>query len=195
MKKFAVAVFLGIVTVFSLSAAGPTTILGKLKQKGEVQASLGNLKQLMLAMLMYSADNRNYLPDAPGADGLTKLKTHGDYLTTKILIAPYDTARRPATGGVIREENTSYLYLGNAIGNLAKLKAPSMVPLMMEKPEIRGGNEALIGFADGHVVLKRVGDASSVAGIIKSLRSEAAGSENEEVWEKLLKAAAELDAK
>ena len=59
------------------AVAGPETILGKVRQQGAEQQTIGNLKQIVVGMLMYAGDNQNFIQDELGAAGLAKMKPYG----------------------------------------------------------------------------------------------------------------------
>lgn len=174
-----------------LMAAGPMSILGKVQRKGQEQAVTNNLKQLTVMLLMYAGDHEDRFPAAAGAAGLAELRSYG--VNDKLLIVPYDYVSKAANGDKLTEANTSYAYLGNAIGELKKVRKPSAVPLIIEKTSLKEGGDVQIAFCDGHVALKKFGP-TTVAGVVKTLMKES-GSEKDPVWQKLIEAAAALDAK
>ena len=174
-----------------LMAAGPMSILGKVQRKGQEQAVANNLKQLATMLIMYAGDHNNRLPAAAGAAGLAELRPYG--ASDKLLIVPYDYVSKAANGDKLTEANTSYAYLGNAVGELSKIRKPSVIPLIIEKTSLKEGGDVQIAFCDGHVALKKFGP-TTVAGVVKTLMKES-GSEKDPVWQKLIEAAAALDAK
>lgn len=174
-----------------LMAAGPMSILGKVQRKGQEQAVANNLKQLATILIMYAGDHNNRLPAAAGAAGLAELRPYG--VSDKLLIVPYDYVSKAANGDKLTEANTSYAYLGNAVGELNKIRKPSVIPLIIEKTSLKEGGDVQIAFCDGHVALKKFGP-TTVAGVVKTLMKES-GSEKDPVWQKLIEAAAALDAK
>ena len=174
-----------------LMAAGPMSILGKVQRKGQEQAVANNLKQLTVMLLMYAGDHEDRFPAAAGAAGLAELRPYG--VSDKLLIVPYDYVSKAANGDKLTEANTSYAYLGNAVGELNKIRKPSVIPLIIEKTSLKEGGDVQIAFCDGHVALKKFGP-TTVAGVVKTLMKES-GSEKDPVWQKLIEAAAALDAK
>ena len=174
-----------------LMAAGPMSILGKVQRKGQEQAVTNNLKQLTVMLLMYAGDHEDRFPAAAGAAGLAELRPYG--VSDKLLIVPYDYVSKAANGDKLTEANTSYAYLGNAIGELKKVRKPSADPVINEKTSLKEGGDVQIAFCDGHVALKKFGP-TTVAGVVKTLMKES-GSEKDPVWQKLIEAAAALDAK
>lgn len=174
-----------------LMAAGPMSILGKVQRKGQEQAVANNLKQLATMLIMYAGDHNNRLPAAAGAAGLAELRSYG--VNDKLLIVPYDYVSKAANGDKLTEANTSYAYLGNAVGELSKIRKPSVIPLIIEKTSLKEGGDVQIAFCDGHVAQKKFGP-TTVAGVVKTLMKES-GIEKDPVWQKLAEAAAALDAK
>lgn len=174
-----------------LAAAGPMSVLGKVQRKGQEQAVTNNLKQLMALLLVYAGDHDDRLPAAAGAAGLAELRSYG--ANDKLLIVPYDYVSKAAGGDRLTEANTSYAYLGNAVGELNKVRKPSTVPVIIEKTSLKEGGDVQIAFCDGHVALKKFGP-TTVAGVVKALMKES-GSENDPVWRKLIETAAAFDAK
>lgn len=79
------------------------------------------------------------------------------------------------------------------MGELSKIRKPSVIPLIIEKTSLKEGGDVQIAFCDGHVALKKFGP-TTVAGVVKTLMKES-GSEKDPVWQKLIEAAAALDAK
>ena len=119
-----------------LMAAGPMSILGKVQRKGQEQAVANNLKQLATMLIMYAGDHNNRLPAAAGAAGLAELRPYG--ASDKLLIVPYDYVSKAANGDKLTEANTSYAYLGNAVGELSKIRKPSVIPLIIRKDLSQG---------------------------------------------------------
>lgn len=174
-----------------LMAAGPMSVLGKVQRKGQEQAVTNNLKQLVTMMLMYAGDHEDRFPTAAGAAGLAELRPYG--ANDKLLIVPYDYVSKAANGDKVTEANTSYAYLGNAVGELNKIRKPSVIPLIIEKTSLKEGGDVQIAFCDGHVALKKLGP-TTVAGVVKTLMKES-GIEKDPVWQKLIEAATAFDAK
>ena len=174
-----------------LMAAGPMSILGKVQRKGQEQAVANNLKQLATMLIMYAGDHGDRFPAEAGAAGLAELRSYG--AGDKLLIVPYDYVSKAANGDKLTEANTSYAYLGNAVGELNKIRKPSVIPLIIEKTSLKEGGDVQIAFCDGHVALKKFGP-TTVAGVVKALMKES-GIEKDPVWQKLAEAAAAFDAK
>ena len=185
------------VAVSTLAAfAGPETILGKVRQRGAEIQTQGNLTQIGAALLMYAADHRDLLPDKPGAAGLAKLRPYG--MEPAIFVVEYDRKSRVGTWDSLTEANTSFLYLGNAIGRLRELRSPSSIPLLLEKPSARNGERMNCVFADGHVSGVVLPEGASAADAVRKLRGmaalAAASAQEKAVWDALVQAAADFDA-
>ncbi len=136
MKKYVwLTVFIGMVLVLSGCLDGN-------RSKNRHYASINNLKQIGLALMMYADDNRGNFP-APGArgkdnrpdvvGGLDCLIRH-DYLCDfNVYIMPYDTMGKIAGNKASFDpvENCSYAYFGSGVAAGA---VSGDFPIAIEKP-------------------------------------------------------------
>jgi len=109
---------------------------------------LSNLKQIGLALAMYSDNYQGHLPPEPGVKGLNRLNV---YIAnaTEIFHCPKDTIRRVAKiGDTLTEDTCSYIY---APGIWQSATYTNEVPICWEKPDDHGAQGLNVLFNDGHV--------------------------------------------
>jgi prepilin-type processing-associated H-X9-DG protein len=137
-------------------------VLSKARTKARRVNSAGNMKQLGLAMLMYSGDNGGRFPTPDGAAGLNVLHVEDFLDAGKVYINPRDNRPTPVDG--ITEATTSYAYIGGGLKDDNDL-ATSM-PILVEKPT--GDPWINVLFIDGHVEGFRF-EGETIEGIIDML--------------------------
>ena len=139
--------------VSKTAAAYPVAVTKSLKRANTMACS-HNLKQLGLALNMFSMDN-NRFPQKNGVAGLLELVSQQNY-PTAMLCCP---AQRP---GSLDENSTAFLYLGA----LASPGAGNQT-VAIEKPGRHGSNTAVL-FADGKVKNFTVpGEYTSVTQVVE----------------------------
>ena len=114
------------------------------QMKGRRINSASNLKQIGLGCKMYAVDNSDKFPN-----DLTDL-VKGNYLVdAKVYVAPVDEGRKASKDKVIRQANTSYVYVGKGLTDNFRTD----LPLAFEKPDVvaKHGGECNVVFVDGHV--------------------------------------------
>ena len=119
------------------------------RMKAKRISSCSNLKQIAIGCKMYSADHRERYPN-----DLTEL-VKGNYLTDlKVYVAPVDERRQVSKDKVIRQANTSYVYVGKGLTENSNPEAP----LAFEKPDVvaKHGGMCNVAFIDGHVETLKV---------------------------------------
>jgi prepilin-type processing-associated H-X9-DG protein len=118
--------------------------LSQTREKARRISCASDLKQIGLAIRMYSMDNKEQFPDKNGARGLEMLRS-GKYLeNVKIYTCP-SSHSKVNDGKPLTEENVDYVY----VGGYNESSSPD-TPIAYDKPKnhIKYGN---ILFADGHV--------------------------------------------
>lgn len=104
-----------------------------------------NLKQIGLAVRMYSMENKEQFPYKNGAEGLEMLRA-GGYLENKKMYTCPSTGTVPAgDGGKLTEDNVDYVYVA---GYNESVSPDTAIAYDRPYNHIKFGN---ILFADGHV--------------------------------------------
>lgn len=132
--------------ITSIGAGMALPMLSKSRVKARRVNSAGNLKQLSLALLMYSGDHDGDFPKEDGAAGFQELVEKNYIRAGKVFIDPRDEQRQEPSGSVTAD-TTSYIYIGGGLRD-DHSNATSM-PTMIEKPG--SDNWVNIAFIDGHV--------------------------------------------
>ena len=110
---------------------------------------INNLKQIGLAIRMYSQENKGQYPDKNGAEGLEMLRAGGYLENPKIFTCPSTNrfADRVAKDGEkLTEEYVDYVYIGGYNEN-----TPPNTAIAYDKPTNNHHKYGNILFADGHV--------------------------------------------
>jgi prepilin-type processing-associated H-X9-DG protein len=118
--------------------------LSQAREKARRINCASDLKQIGLAIRMYSMYNKEQFPDKSGASGLEMLRS-GKYLeNVKIYTCP-SSQSKVNNGKTLAEENVDYVYVGGYNENTS----PD-IPIAYDKPKnhTKYGN---ILYADGHV--------------------------------------------
>ncbi|HBC87606.1 MAG TPA: hypothetical protein DCZ94_11675 [Lentisphaeria bacterium] len=102
-----------------------------------------NLKQIGLAIRMYSQEYKGEFPPYDGAKGLEMLRSGGYLENVKMYTCP-STADTIADNNEITDQNCSYIYRGSLNEN-----TPSEVAIIWDKRE-NHTNYGNILFCDGH---------------------------------------------
>ena len=112
-------------------------------------ASAGNLKQIGLALMMYSVDHKDAFPEQPGFQGL-KLLADQNYLSDPAVFRSPGDAKTTLAGELkaLASNNVSYVYFGTVPGMTIE---PSKMPLAFERPDLRLNGKLGVLFSDGHV--------------------------------------------
>ena len=104
-----------------------------------------NLKQIGLAIRMYSSEHGDKFPAKDGAVGLDQLRSSGLLILPKVYVCP-STDTEPAKKGVaLTEDTVSYVYFGGF-----SEEDSVNIPLAFDKP---GNHDKYVNilFLDGHV--------------------------------------------
>lgn len=102
-----------------------------------------NLKQILLAIHMYSQENKGQYPDKRGAEGFEMLRAGGYLKNVNICTCP-STNTVAKDGDKLTEENVDYVYIGGY-----NERTSCDISIVYDKPanHCKYGN---ILFADGH---------------------------------------------
>ena len=104
-----------------------------------------NLKQIGLAIRMYSSENDEKFPSKDGAAGLDQLRSSGFLTYPKIYVCPSTDTKPANKGEALTEDTVSYVYFGGFSED-----ASIDIPLAFDKP---GNHDEYVNilFIDGHV--------------------------------------------
>ncbi len=118
IKHTLIAALIGIVTaivipfVLTLTAGMILPSFNDNREKARRIACNSNIKQIMLAIKMYSEDHSEKFPDKSGAAGFEMLRKL-DYLADPRVYVCLSSNINPAENGQpLTEQNVSYIYLG-----------------------------------------------------------------------------------
>jgi hypothetical protein len=145
-KIFIPAVLLAAVVMFS-GCGKVKDLAGRATGKYE-SMSINNMKQLMLGVMMYSAEYDDCL-----SNELNDLVAGGYITDTSLFVSPSDKRTvKAAPGSKLTSKNTSYAYLGKGI-EIWLLDKPSDTPILIVKPwSLAKGEQMLVAYADGAVL-------------------------------------------
>ena len=126
-----------------------------------------NLKQIGLGLAMFALDKGDRFPAEDGAAGLDALVRNRYLIDPRVYVSPVDSGRKPAEkGAALTEANCSFIYFGGL--ELRKLRTPSRMPTVFEKPDAWQENTLYVLFADGHVEQWK-GDYKNAAGLVEAI--------------------------
>ncbi len=180
MKKFTVFIlaFFAIAAIFCGCGKSKKSSSGKDDDEPQLtrsarNASVNNLKQISLAIMMYTDDFEGYLPAAPG------LLPYCGCTDTKEFLAPWDEESVKAEYNyesfsklssdelhhLITPLNTSYVWLVPPNMRLSKLSDPSQTPFVFEKPWLfpKETDKIAVAYANGIVETKKIPGVSEMS--------------------------------
>jgi prepilin-type processing-associated H-X9-DG protein len=144
-----VALLQAAVLPVAIVAGAALPALTKARSRAREVNSAGNMKQLGLALLMYSGDHDGEFPAADGVDGLRVLVKDNYLQAGKVFIHPESAIHQePTSAETLTEDTCSYLYVGGGLKD-DNAQATSM-PLIVEKPGITDDGISVL-YVDGHV--------------------------------------------
>ncbi len=118
---------------------------GRVSEKVRKISCASNLKQIGLALEMYSNDYMQKLPDKPGAAGLEQLRSLDYIVDYKVFVCPSTSAIPGKDGKPLTEANVSYCFRGGMS------KADSANSAICWDKTDNHKNFGNILFLDGHV--------------------------------------------
>ena len=151
----------------------------------EHAVSVCNLKQIGMAIWRYADNNKgNFPPD------LNTLFKKGYLADPAVYITPADPVSRPKARGELRDENTSYVYVGKGLKNDC-----GQLPIAFEKVEIvNATGSCCVLYADGHTGTVAMSAKKSNREIAEELVRKA-GPGRENIKQLIVANAAAADAK
>ncbi len=120
-----------VATIIAFLALMLVTLVPKLKEKNDRLGSISRLKSIGFCLIQYSIDYTDHFPNYPGAKGFDLLGKN-DFLSAPLFyLAPADKVSVLQSGPDLKEENSSYAYLG---GGLIRSDEIEEYPMIIEKP-------------------------------------------------------------
>ncbi|MFA6292124.1 MAG: DUF1559 domain-containing protein [Victivallales bacterium] len=113
-RQLANMILIGFVTMMIISglAVCMTPMFSCSRSKAREVSCMSNLRQIGLALKMYSLDYNGFYPPISGAAGLEMLRSGGYLENTRLYICP-NSERSPAREGECLSESTvDYIYIG-----------------------------------------------------------------------------------
>lgn len=173
-------------TIAAFLALMLVTLIPKFKEKNNRLVSAGQLRSISLALKQYASDYSNHFPDKPGAEGLNVLLNSRYLAAPAIYLAPADNISQKSQNHLLKEDNTSYAYVG---AGLSLSSAAGDYPMLFEKPWLAKPPYYIVLFS-GEVVSS--GDMPPVSNCEEFIRHSARG-QSDSVWDKILENARAID--
>ena len=138
--------------LFGQILAAPAMLVGRVDQapgangrggRGAVIATVNNLKQVGLGLIMFADDHGEVFP--PDLGGIWDYINQGS-----VFVVRGSGTKPPASAADIRAGQCDLLYLV-AGTRMAQMAAPATTPAACTKPGLLQGNQIVVLYADGHV--------------------------------------------
>jgi prepilin-type N-terminal cleavage/methylation domain-containing protein/prepilin-type processing-associated H-X9-DG protein len=115
-RGFTLIELLVVMAILTILAGMLLPALGQAREKGRRSVCLNNLKQIGYQMRLYSSDNAEQFPSAPGGVGTTlssfSLLTNFFHPAYAVWICPSDRGVSPGSAAGMTSANLSYAYGG-----------------------------------------------------------------------------------
>jgi prepilin-type processing-associated H-X9-DG protein len=168
------AIVLGVVNlVLSVALVGasfPAT--ARARQRAQQIKCASNLRQISMAIIMYTNANRGFVP--PDLDAL--MPFFGTPQGAAAVCTCPDAAARgvpPATAG--KAMNYSYVYVQPTVPRINQIRGPSTTVAAYEPLANHGGRSVNVLFWDGHVELLEGAAAQTMVAQLQALQAANAG--------------------
>jgi prepilin-type processing-associated H-X9-DG protein len=164
------AIVLGIVNlVLSVAlVAASFPAMSRARQQAQRIKCASNLRQISMAIFMYSNANKGFVP--PDLDAL--MPFFGSPQGAAAICTCPDAAARgvpPATVG--KAMNYSYVYLPPTVQRLAQIRSPATTVAAYEPLANHGGGSVNVVFWDGHVELLQGAAAQTMIAQLQALQA------------------------